>query len=866
MSPESVLVRRPRLVAVMDRALSARLVLVTAPAGYGKSVLVRDWADRRPEVDTAWVDLNDRDNDPTRFWRRTFAAMDAATPAAMAGFASHLGSGRPGEILHALELVNDFLAGLDRRLVLVFDDFHTIRSPAVLESFEFFRDTAPDNVGMVLITRRDPPLGVARLRVLDELVEIRERDLRFTADEIALLVEAAGADLSEGAITNLHDLTVGWAAAIRLALMSLDGSEPPEARLADDRPINREIAEFFAEEVIGEMPAATRQFLLSTAVLDKVNASSARAVAGVDDATALLEDLAGRSLLTTRLEGPGGWFQYHDIFRRLLLVELERDSSDAEIGDLHRRAAGWYQEYGDLERAIPHAIKADDQDAASEWLAELSPRLMMTGRAATLLSLSVELIDSVDEPTIVQLVCKAEALHGLGDQPGELDRIITQVETLLVEDESPSGHSAVGRADPHSWESPRALPWIRSVRYRRKGDADNLIGLNLQEFIPSPSRALEGEVAEAMLWLERYEDAEPLLEISADRAQEEAHAPHVVHYLGLLAMTRAGQGRYGEARAVTDKGLALCSEHDLGQLRQTMYVRLMDALLSWAGGELKEAESKSIQMEPFVEQAADIPLTVQHALLRSAVRWSLGDRLGARTLLDQASVTATDWPLKGHFADRIQIARARFDLLEGDPAAAQVHVPEWRSRLEAGSTTTREWLLLMRLAVAVDGTGVDLNERPPPDLDPSPVHLAEWQRIRAQALDLAGDREQAVSELAASLTTTAHFPFVQPLLDERQVLGPLLALAAHEAAVDLPGLDALADADVPRPVYVEPLTDREQKVLGYMATHLSYPEIAAELYVSNNTVKSHCKSIFRKLAVSKRADAVARARVYGLID
>jgi LuxR family maltose regulon positive regulatory protein len=146
------------------------------------------------------------------------------------------------------------------------------------------------------------------------------------------------------------------------------------------------------------------------------------------------------------------------------------------------------------------------------------------------------------------------------------------------------------------------------------------------------------------------------------------------------------------------------------------------------------------------------------------------------------------------------------------------------------------------------------------------LHLAEWHRIHAHALDLLGSREAAERELASSLETGDHLSLVQPLIDERHILGSLLPAAARRVGLDLPGLEALEDAPVPRPVYIEPLTDREQVVLGYMATHLSYPEIAAELYVSNNTVKSHCKSIFRKLAVSRRADAVTRARAYGLIN
>jgi LuxR family maltose regulon positive regulatory protein len=493
---------------------------------------------------------------------------------------------------------------------------------------------------------------------------------------------------------------------------------------------------------------------------------------------------------------------------------------------------------------------------------------MATGRAATLLGLSEQIIDAVDEPTILQLVCKGEALHGLGDRGDELDRIIDHIEERLTRTAETEGTSdrATNPADPHAWESPSNLPWVRAVRARRRGDADALIELNVPSAVPSPSKALEGEIAEGMTWLEQYTDAERLLHEAQARADAIDYAPHIVHYLGLLATARAGQGRFTAAQALVDRALLLCGQHDLGQLRHTMYARLVDAWLAWLRGDVEQAESSALDVQVFVEQAADVPLSVQQAQLRSRVRWSLGDRIGAQALLDQVEVTATGWPISGHFADRIAFARARLDLLDGDPRAAQLELPDWRDRLSAGPTTMREWLLLMRLAIAADGPGVVVNEQPPPDLDPTVLHEFEWQRIRAHALDLSGERERAVDELASTLKAAGRLSIVQPFFDERQILGSLLPVAANEAGVGFPGLNTLEDAAVPRPVYVEPMTAREQGVLDYMATHLSYPEIAAELYVSTNTVKSHCKAIFRKLAVSKRSDAVARARAYGLIS
>jgi len=243
----TALIERPRLLAALDRTLSARVVLVTAPAGYGKSVLLRDWTTRRSGSATAWLDLDHRDNDATRFWRRTIEAIDSAGTPVPDSIVRGLGAGRLGELQSAVEALNELLESDKEPLVAVFDDFHLIRSPLALESFEYFRDTAPDNLGIVLVGRHDPQLGVARLRLLDELVEIREKDLRFTEQEIAALAERSGLEIDAEAASHLRTVTAGWVAAIRLALVSASNSADPNAALSELNAQNRAVSDFFLE-------------------------------------------------------------------------------------------------------------------------------------------------------------------------------------------------------------------------------------------------------------------------------------------------------------------------------------------------------------------------------------------------------------------------------------------------------------------------------------------------------------------------------------------------------------------------------------------------------------------------------------------
>jgi len=718
----------------------------------------------------------------------------------------------------------------------------------------------------VLVGRQDPPLGVARIRVRDELLEIRERDLRLTADEIGEMAENSGLGLDAEAVAHLRTISSGWAAAVRLALLSASASADPSAAIGALDVHDRALSDFFSEVVLSDMPDENREFLLSTSILEQVNASIAASVSTVDDPADHLDDLAKRSILTTRLSGQGDWFQYHELFRRLLTVLLTRNRSEKEIRHLHRRAAEWYAENEYIERAIPHWLAAGDITAATNAVAELSPLLMAAGRAATLLDLSQQVIDAVDRPTIVQLVCKGEALHSLGKDPRELDRIIGYIEEQLsaLAQSEPAG-VALHAADPRSWESPMALPWVRAVRRRRRGAAHELAALNRPDVVPSPTRAVEFEIAEGLIWLERFSEADEVLSIAMDRADENGYMPHIVHNLGLLATSLAGQGRFDQSEATGERALALCDEHGLGLLRHTMYARLNSAWMKWRRSDTHGAESSALEIQEFAETAADIPIAVQHAQLRSSIRWSLGDRVGAQALLDHATVTATGTPITGHFRDCLRFANARVALLSGDPGGALFHLPNWRDRLESGPATMSEWLVLVQLTSAADGPKAILETSPPSRFDLPIVHQLAWSRLLARALDLSGERDRAVSELASSVKTAVQLSLLQPILDEQSVLGSLLPLAVKEAAVELPGFVAMEDAPTPRPVYVEALTGREQQVLEYMVTHLSYPEIAAELYVSNNTVKTHVRAVFRKLAVSRRADAVARARYYGLV-
>jgi DNA-binding CsgD family transcriptional regulator len=308
----------------------------------------------------------------------------------------------------------------------------------------------------------------------------------------------------------------------------------------------------------------------------------------------------------------------------------------------------------------------------------------------------------------------------------------------------------------------------------------------------------------------------------------------------------------------------ISDENGLGQLIQTMYSRLASTWLAWMAGELSAAEEAAVGLQRYCEVAADAPIVVQHALLRSRIRWSLGDSLGARSLLDRATVLSNGRPVEGHFAGRLSLGRAMLDLLDGEVESAQRAMPDWRIRLEGQPQTMRERLVQLRMLLLTGGDLAPIHVPAPSGLNPGPLEEIDLGRLRAMAYLQEGRIDDATRVLTASLREADRLGVIQPTLDDRDRLAPILGVASREAGVTLPG--QAGGAPAAETVYVEPLSKRELTILRLLASHLTYTEMADELYISPNTVRSHVGAIFRKLAVNRRSEAVTQGRAYGLIS
>ncbi len=393
------LVPRPRLSDRLNRGAESKLTLVSAPAGFGKTTLLADWL-AAVAVDgrtVTWLSLDQSDNHPASFWTYLIAALQTAEPHIGASAISLLQSPQPPPIEAVLTLLLNELGGMSTDLVLVLDDYHVIDARDIHDGMVFLLDHLPPRPHLVIASRADPPLPLARLRARGELVEIRAADLRFTPDEAAVyLNQGMGLDLTAHDIAVLEDRTEGWIAALQLAALSIKGREDTATFIAGFSGDDRYIVDYLVEEVLKRQPDQIRQFLLQTSVLDRLSGMLCDAVTGQDSGTGngMLEALERANLFVVPLDDRRRWYRYHHLFADVLRARL-LDEQPEQVPELHRRASAWYERNGERSEAIRHALAAGDFSKAADLIELSAPALRRSRQEAALLGWLAALPDDL---------------------------------------------------------------------------------------------------------------------------------------------------------------------------------------------------------------------------------------------------------------------------------------------------------------------------------------------------------------------------------------------------------------------------------------------------------------------------------------
>ncbi|MDR0343134.1 MAG: hypothetical protein LBI49_08420, partial [Nocardiopsaceae bacterium] len=551
--PQPGFVPRRRLAGALDEGLARRLVLVCAPAGFGKTAMLADWAGRG-KLRVAWLSLDAGDNDPARFWRHVVAALDQACPGIAERAGPLLGTSAPASFEGLVTaLVNELAAhSAGDGVLLVLDDYHLIDAPPVHTPLMFLAEHLPPSLCLVLASRSDPPLPLARLRASGRLTELRANDLRFTTAEAAALLRVAiGADLPEPALAALAARTEGWAAGLQLAALSLRGRADVTGFVAAFGGSHRYVLDYLAQEVLDRQAEELRGFLLETSVLERLCGALCDAVTGRADGQAMLEQVERSGLFLVPLDEVRGWWRYHQLFADLLRARLLAERP-GQVAALHRAAAAWCEEHGLADDAVRHALGAGDRDWAARLIEEHSDASIVTGENTTiqrwLAALPAELARS--RPRL----CLAQTwMARLAGDVEAAEVALDAAERAFADADEEHFEPSVGRTASLLSNLPAAIARERAQIAQLRGDADATAAFASRALAEAgddewiPTAVTKGILAIAEWMRGRLREAEQLLPavIAARGAVGEyALAVRGCHILGQV---QRAQGRLDDA-------------------------------------------------------------------------------------------------------------------------------------------------------------------------------------------------------------------------------------------------------------------------------------------------------------------------------
>jgi LuxR family maltose regulon positive regulatory protein len=559
------LVPRPRLAARLDEGLGRGQVLVAAPAGYGKSVLLSEWARARGQP-LAWLSLDAGDNDPVRFWRHVLAALDGPRPG-IAGRVSPPAGSAPPSAYDALvtALINDLMAEPDRPdLLLVLDDYHLISSDSVHAPVRFLLEHRPPQLRIALAGRSDPPLGLARFRGRGELAEVRAADLRFSLDEAGQLLRQAAAGLDLPVVAALAERTEGWAAGLQLAVLSLRSQPDIAAFVAAFTGSHRYILDYLGEEILEQQRPDLRDFLLETSVLERLSGSLCDAVTGRRNSQELLEEVDRSGLFAVPLDDVRGWWRYHHLFADLLRVRLGQDPGRA--ARLHRKAAAWYEQHALPDDTIRHALAAGEQ----EWAARLveqnfdtvfNLRVEQATIRGWLPALAPDLVRS--RPRL--LLAQAQMASMRGDLAA-MEPLLEAAERVIDRAAGEAYEPGAGAENSLLVNARAMLALQRSYAAQLRGDAEATAARTreamelLAENELMLASAVQGFAAMADWLRGRLAAAGQTFESSIGRWREQGQVTTTAWGFYCLARVQRGQGRLDAAARTGERALAAARE------------------------------------------------------------------------------------------------------------------------------------------------------------------------------------------------------------------------------------------------------------------------------------------------------------------
>ncbi len=875
--PRRALVPRPRLDALLDRAWDAPLTLVAGPAGFGKTTLLADWSTRVPDGRcAAWLSLDERDSEPSSFWTYLISALRTVEPE-VGGAALDLLREPNAPHRAVLETLLNDLRSCPSQVVLVLDDYHLVQSADVHEGMAFVTDHLPSQAHVIIATRADPPLPLARLRARGELVELRAVDLRFTADEAArYLREGMGLALDEHQVAALDQRTEGWIAALQLAALSMQGRSDVGDFIAGFAGDDRYVVDYLVEEVLQRLSEPVRRFLLETSILSRLTGPLCDAVTEGTDSRAVLEMLDRQHLFVVPLDDRRRWYRYHHLFAEVLRVRL-LDEHPELIPTLQRRASAWFAEHDQPAEAVEHALRGKDFVRAALLIEQALPDMRRDRREAELRGWLEALPGDLVRDNPVLTVAMVGALMARGTLDGVDTRLHDAERWLELHADDPALRYEPLRTLPSS------VAMYRAGQARILGDvAGTIEHARRAHRLSADDDHLERGAAAALLGLAHWSTGQ-LEDARHGYAEALRHLSQAGHLSDVLGCTLAlsdmevACGRLDAATHVLERGLRAAQDaaHPPRGVAD-MHVGL--AALHVERNEL-DAALQHLAASDRLGAHAGLP---QHAyrsrVVLSQVRLAQHAPEQAVSLLQEAErVFDSDYspvvrPVPALTA-RALLACGRLDQAERWARGRGLSVGDELSYLQEFEHLTLARLLLAQAQAgdpqAGDGlAGFLAGLRDAAEAQGRPGSALEVLVLQALLAQQRGDMSSARSALAEAVerarqqryvrTIVEHGPPVLRLLRDQRSGGYARRLLDAAEGAPVP-------AAIPRQQLPDRLSDRELEVLQLLASDLDGPDIARRLVVSVHTVRTHTKAIYAKLGVSNRRAAVSRARELELV-
>jgi LuxR family transcriptional regulator, maltose regulon positive regulatory protein len=866
------LVARPRLIEHLDAGLERKLTLVCAPAGYGKTTLLAAWALYCAHP-IAWLSLDEDENDAVRFLNYLIAALRTVFPGLGEGALALLGPSGKLQVRSSLTALINEVVSEGKRFVLVLDDYHLIESRIVHEAVGFLIEHQPHSMHLVITSRADPPLPLARLRARGQMNEVRELDLCFTREEaLAFYNQVMQLELTADEVAVLEARTEGWAAGLQLAALSLQEQADRQAFIRNFSGASRHILDYLGEEVLNRQEASMRSFLLSTSVLERLNASLCDALTGRSDSQEVLELLENAHLFIVPLDGERCWYRYHRLFADFL-HKVALGSLPHELPYLNHRASEWYKANGFLDEAIDHAIAARDFRMAVELIHQAAEPRLMRNEAETLLrwveALPEEIVSA--DPAL----CMSQA-WALTITSGDFDLIEARLKT--VEELRPDS-SLLG--------SMHALKGLIAVMRSDVQESQHHL-VCAQELLPEENLFLHSLVADNLGMIHtlrgEFDAAADSFERAAEMGRRAGNLLVAVGALTNMAGIWMVQGHLRRAWSAYQRALALATDPNGRRLPVASKALLGLGSIAREWNNLDTARDYLNECIDLFEYFIEVGSVIAYLTL-ARIDEVEGRLMAAQELVDRARQAAIEFEVSNIDDELVDSYQAQLWIAQGRLGEAEYWIEQidLESKLESVGASgihplqAHQYLVLARyyiaqkryadslrvLEVIIRGAAGYKNRRTG----------IQAEVLKALVHYAMGNMTEALTVLEQALVFGKREGYMRVFLDEGEALLGLLYKAAERGIVPEYVGHLLAVSTMPKVQpeaglqegLVEPLSERELEVLELIASGLSNREIAEKLIIAVSTVKGHTANIYGKLGVRSRTQAIARAKQLSIL-